>query len=242
MVGNDSGLNIVTDMARHVPTDSLYGIARLFAMCLRNIKEPSHYELMFLQSILEYNFYGLFCLPFHPEEDHSKMNADAFRHFFSYHFAENRKLWNTCIMPLSQEQFTQPLDYSRGSVRNQIVHLMSCDNYWFSALRGLGEVADFKPTDFEDRTVLRTQWDSVEQGMRDYLATLRDEMLFERPLEGGDKILFLWQILLHVGNHGTDHRAQLLRQLKDLGVTTMDQDYIFYVFNNFQYGTSSDER
>ena len=37
------------------------------------------------------------------------MNADAFRHFYEYHFTENRKIWETYILPLSQEQFTQPV-------------------------------------------------------------------------------------------------------------------------------------
>jgi uncharacterized damage-inducible protein DinB len=39
-------------------------------------------------------------------------------------------------------------------------------------------------------------------------------------------------VLLHVCNHGTDHRAQLLRLLNDLGVKTTAQDYIFYVYEN----------
>jgi uncharacterized damage-inducible protein DinB len=34
-------------------------------------------------------------------------------------------------------------------------------------------------------------------------------------------------VLLHVANHGTDHRAQLLRLLNDLGVRTVAQDDIF---------------
>jgi len=50
--------------------------------------------------------------------------------------------------------------------------------------------------------------------MRDYLAGLRDDMLFEKPFaEGEDKDLILWQVLLQVGTHGTDHRAQVLRLL-----------------------------
>ena len=51
-----------------------------------------------------------------------------------------------------------------------------------------------------------------------------------RIAEGEDKDLILWQVLLHVVNHGTDHRAQLLRWLNDLGVNTEYQDYIFYVY------------
>ena len=40
------------------------------------------------------------------------MNANAFRHFYDYHFAENRKIRDSYVTPLSYEQFTQDLDYS----------------------------------------------------------------------------------------------------------------------------------
>ncbi len=161
------------------------------------------------------------------------MNADAFRHFYAYHFAENRKLWDSYIAPLPQEQFTQQAGYSMGSVRNQVVHLMSADDTWFSALRGLEVPRELNPAQFDDRTVLRAHWDSIEQTMRAYLAQLQDAMLFEKPVpEGEDKDLILWQVLLHVCNHGTDHRAQILRLLNDLGVKTTSQDYIFYVYDH----------
>ncbi|MFN8530841.1 MAG: DinB family protein [Anaerolineae bacterium] len=161
------------------------------------------------------------------------MNADAFRHFYNYHFAINRRIWEWLIVPLSQEQFTQPSNYSQGSVRNQIVHLMSVDDSWFSEIRGVDIPESLNPDAFDDRQALRAYWDQVEQRMRDYLATLTDEMLFQKPVaEGEDKDLILWQILLHVVNHGTDHRAQVLRLLNDMGVRTPPQDYIFYVYEN----------
>jgi uncharacterized damage-inducible protein DinB len=160
------------------------------------------------------------------------MNANAFRHFYDYHFAENRKIWDRYVPQISDEQFTQPMDYSRGSVRDQIVHLINCDTVWFSGLRGVEIPEDRNPTDFPDRASIRAHWDNVEQTMRDYLAKLRDDMLFDKPLDGEDKDLIVWQVLLHVVNHGTDHRAQLLRLLNDLGVKTEYQDYIFYVYDH----------
>jgi uncharacterized damage-inducible protein DinB len=161
------------------------------------------------------------------------MDANAFRHFYDYHFSENRKLWDY-VTQLSQEQFTQHVDYSRGSVRDQILHLISCDDGWFSELRGVQPAADLNPADLDDRNIIRAYWDNVEQKMRDYLAELRDEMLFDKPIEEPeeDKDLIVWQVLLHVANHGTDHRAQLLRLLNDLGVKTIYQDYIFYVYEH----------
>lgn len=157
------------------------------------------------------------------------MNADAFRHFYNYHFSENSNIWDTYITSLSDEQFTQNLSYSHGSVRNQILHLMSVDDAWFSGLRVVAMPDDLDPATV-DRNSIRMHWNAVEQRMRDYLAELRDDMLVEKPLEGEDKDLFVWQVLLQVGNHGTDHRAQVLRLLNDLGVKTVSQDYIFYAY------------
>ncbi|HEY0736561.1 MAG TPA: DinB family protein [Herpetosiphonaceae bacterium] len=163
------------------------------------------------------------------------MNAQAFRHFYNYHFAENRNIWDSYITLLSDEQFTQHVAYSGGSVHNQIVHVMSVDDTWFSGLRGVELPEPLDPAAFDDRAAIRAHWDGVEQRMREYLAALRDDMLFAKPFaEGEDKDLILWQVLLHVANHGTDHRAQLLRLLNDLGVKTTAQDYIFYVYDNVE--------
>jgi uncharacterized damage-inducible protein DinB len=160
------------------------------------------------------------------------MNANAFRHFFEYHFAENRNLWDRYIIPLSDEQFTGEVNYSHGSIRNQLVHLMSVDDTWFKGLQGKDIPEPLNPTDFHDRDSIRAHWDKVEQNMRTYLAELRDETLSDKPLEGEDKDLIAWQVLLQVVNHGTDHRAQMLRLIHDLGVKTTSQDYIFYVYDN----------
>ena len=106
------------------------------------------------------------------------MNADAFRHLYDYHFAANRKLWDTWVVSLTQEQFLQELDYSVGSVRNHIVHLMNVDYGWFSDLRGV-QNPDMENTEqLVEREEIRAQWDIVEQEIRAYLATLKDDMLF----------------------------------------------------------------
>jgi uncharacterized damage-inducible protein DinB len=162
------------------------------------------------------------------------MNANAFRHFYNYHFAENRKIWDSYVTPLSYAQFTQDVGYSHGAVRNQILHLISADDAWFSELRGVASLEPLPPADSDNRESIRAHWDRVEKNMREYLAELRDDMLFEKPIKEPeeDKDLILWQVLLHVANHGTDHRAQLLRLLNDLGVKTTSQDYIFYVYDN----------
>ncbi|HTP03272.1 MAG TPA: DinB family protein [Anaerolineales bacterium] len=161
------------------------------------------------------------------------MNADSFRHLYGYHFSENRAMWDRYVASLTQEQFTQEAGYSHGSVRNQLVHMVSADQTWFTPLRGLSVPDMMDPARFDDRNALRAYWDGLEGDMRAYLAALRDDMLFTRPFGAGeDENLILWQVLIHVVNHGTDHRAQLLRLLNDMGVKTVSQDYIFYVYDH----------
>lgn len=160
------------------------------------------------------------------------MNADAFRHLYNYHFSMNRFVWDSYITALTDDQFMQPVAYSVGSVRNQVVHLMGVDDTWFSPLRGEDIPEWLKPEDFTDRAQIRAYWDDVERKMRAYLTDLRDDQLFDKPFPPGeDEKLIVWQVLLQVVNHATDHRAQLLRILHDMGVKTTSQDYIFYVYD-----------
>jgi uncharacterized damage-inducible protein DinB len=161
------------------------------------------------------------------------MDANAFRHFYNYHFSENRSLWKQCVESITFEQLIQEVDYSHGSVCNQLVHIMSVDNTWFNPLFG-GEVPDIiDPLQYGKWETIRADWDELEQKMREYLARLQDEMLFSKPYTfEEDKDLILWQVLLHVVNHGTDHRAQILRILHDMGIKTTSQDYIFYVYDH----------
>jgi uncharacterized damage-inducible protein DinB len=160
------------------------------------------------------------------------MNAAAFRHLYDYHFATNRFLWDTYIVPLTHAQFTQASSYSHGSVRDQLVHLVNVDDVWFSDLSGQVPAESLDPAQVVDRAAFRAHWDAVEQRMRAYLAHLTDDMLNDQPLQGEDKDLRVWQVLLHIANHGTDHRAQILRLLSDLGVQTTSQDYVFYAYEH----------
>jgi uncharacterized damage-inducible protein DinB len=159
------------------------------------------------------------------------MTADMFRQLYDYHFSENRKIWDRYIVPLSQEQFIAPHAYSIGSLRNHIVHMISADNAWLSELQGRTEpIVSFLGAEENDRALIRQYGDTVETMMRDYLGTLSDDMLPTKPIVLEDTAdMTVWQALWHVVNHATDHRAQVLRLLNDMGIETGAQDYVFHV-------------
>jgi uncharacterized damage-inducible protein DinB len=109
-------------------------------------------------------------------------------------------------------------------------HFAEHRKIWDEGVRSLSDSLD--PAAFKDRETIRACRDKVERSVRDHLLTSRDDMLFEKPFaEGEDKDIIRWRVLLQVANHGTDHRAQILRLLCDPGVKTESQDYIFYAYD-----------
>jgi uncharacterized damage-inducible protein DinB len=106
------------------------------------------------------------------------MHAKDIQILYGYHFEANRKLWNDCIMPLSDEQFVQPLDYSIGSIRNQMVHLMDVEGGWFKGLRIESDSPPtfLNPEDWQTRVQIRTHWDIVEQTIQTYIDNLTDDI------------------------------------------------------------------
>ena len=60
---------------------------------------------------------------------------DVIRTLFEYNDALNRRLWDS-ILAVSDEQFVQEVGYSRGSLRDQAIHLTSAEGGWLRGLQG----------------------------------------------------------------------------------------------------------
>lgn len=152
------------------------------------------------------------------------MTADEIRSLYEFHFTRNREIWDHCVTTLTLVQFTQEINYSIGSIRNQCVHLLNVDERWFSGFHGDELPGWYEPGDYKTFDVVRAKWDSVEEYMRAYLRKLTEAKLDEDFMPG----VKCWQIFYHVLNHGTDHRAQILAGLDSLGAPTFAQDYFFF--------------
>lgn len=170
------------------------------------------------------------------------MRVDTVHVLYDYHFGLNRQVWDQSIMALTDDDFTKELPYSLGSIRNHCVHVIGVDERWFTRIYNElgGEPrplpARLNVEDFPTRERVRAEWDRVERFMHEVLGLLTDELLqktitFDMPHRGGMKTNQLWQIVAHVVNHGTDHRAQMLAGLHQLNVPTFDQDLMIYLWN-----------
>lgn len=163
------------------------------------------------------------------------MMLTAVRSLFDYHYTAYDRLWSS-VMELSQDQFLQEYDYSLGSVRNQLAHVINVDDRWLSRLQNQQPAENLVFTDFPDQQSLRQKWASIRASVQDYIAGLSNEQLersvdLDFPRRGGRRRNARWQILLHMVNHGTDHRAQILSLLHDLGAQTFEQDLMLHLWS-----------
>jgi uncharacterized damage-inducible protein DinB len=146
--------------------------------------------------------------------------TNVIRTMIEYHVESNRRLWQHLLEHVSDEQFVEPVGFSLGSLRHQVVHLAATDRYWLHDIQ-VKPVTGLEPADYPTRESFDEAFASNQQALLDYVQALTDAELVEAP---AGLVETRWEALLHVCNHGTDHRAQILSVLHGLGLPTFEQD------------------
>ena len=157
------------------------------------------------------------------------MELELIKTFIEYHLDMTRRVWAS-IDQITAEQFISDDAYSRGSIRNLMVHLANTDSNWLAGLKNIPEEQDApkkKYEDYTDRASVHAFWDATAKDLTDYAATLTEAELGEDPVDIQNP---RWQVLLHIINHGTDHRSTVLQRLYEFGAPTFDQDFIMWLW------------
>lgn len=155
------------------------------------------------------------------------MQTEMIRTFIEYHIDVTRRVWES-IDRITDVQFLADDAYSRGSIRNLMVHLVSTDRRWLSGLKNGPDVGHLKFEDYSARAAARELFDAVAKDFSNYINVLTEEELNQKPPEFTHP---RWAVLLHLVNHGTDHRSTVLQKLTEFGAPTFDQDFIIWLWS-----------
>ena len=161
------------------------------------------------------------------------MDKAAFVNLYDYVFWADRRFMD-CVDALTEEQFRQHIDFSQGAISEHLVHLLGVEYWWIHFLR-TGELDFFQEEVYSwSREQLREKQAEVEREIRAYLDTLTPEELQRRvkpDFWGEDEQpIAVWQALLQVVNHSTDHRAQAMAMMHtQFGAPTFGQDYLSFL-------------
>ncbi len=160
------------------------------------------------------------------------MNVADLTTLYEYNYWANRQIF-AAATDLTPEQFVLATDLSWGSIRNVLTHTLSAEWIWrMRCQEGRSPSAMLDPEQFPTLDTLVSRWAEEEAAMRGYLASLDQDALSQplayvstsgRPFTGT-----LWHILVHVVNHGTQHRAEVAHILTQFGHSPGDIDMISY--------------
>ena len=162
------------------------------------------------------------------------MKPGEIKSIFDYNFWAFERVWQ-CISQLSDDQFIEEIDYSTGSIRNMILHIMSGNRAWMSVLMSIELPPRLALEEFDTQSKTRAKWDDLKTEFLDHVACLDREQLdgsvnWELLSHGLKSTSLRWEILLHLANHATDHRAQILSIAHHhFHIKTVEQDMIIYL-------------
>ncbi len=155
------------------------------------------------------------------------MELELIKTFIEYHVGITRHVWDS-IDQIAEGQFLADDSYSKGSLRNLMVHLANTDLNWLTVLKNLPDIRPQlkKREEYPDRASARAYWESVAKELSEYVNDLSEAELNENPKAVPAP---RWQVLLHIVNHGTDHRSTVLQKLTKLDAPTFEQDFMIWL-------------
>ena len=130
-----------------------------------------------------------------------------------------------------EEDLTRDQGVSHSSLLGTLQHIYYADRVWLARLEG-------RMINFADEgegpglAELTSMWPAVLKDFRDYAEGLGEEeanaVFTYKNLKGDEKSLGRAQAILHVVNHATLHRGQVIALLRQLGKTPPATDLLFF--------------
>ena len=160
------------------------------------------------------------------------MKIDDIKLLYQYNDWANKRML-AAADNLTEEQLTAANELGWGSLRGALVHVLDAEFGWRKFLNDeSGDRGILSAEDFKNIAALQERWDAENEALWTFLDALSDEDLY-RPVvsQRGDTEYrwVLWQCLVHVVNHGTQHRAECAALLTGFGHSPGDVDFTLFL-------------
>ena len=155
---------------------------------------------------------------------------------YNYNYWATRKILKASEA-LSESQLVAPAKCSFESLRGTLIHILSTEWMWRKRCQeAISPTALMTQDKFPTLASIRLGLDTEEKAMREYIGGLDDGLLLQKiaytTTRGVPYETPLWQILVHVVNHGTQFRSEAGMLLTDYGRSPRDIDFILYLREN----------
>ncbi len=122
---------------------------------------------------------------------------------------------------------------SFGGIFDTLLHIYRADRIWLARFRGDQSASFVQDSDAQlDLATLAQAWPQVGEPFAAFVRTqsaaaLREDLHWTN-LQGVAKSEKKFKILLHVVNHGTYHRGQVITMIKQAGGAVVSTDLVYY--------------
>ena len=135
------------------------------------------------------------------------------------------------------EEFVAPAPFPHGGLRSTLVHALFAEWIWRNRWEGTSPTQRLKPEDFPTLDALRTRWADEERRLMAFVNDLTDDQLNQavsyKTTQGIPHERILWQMMAHLVNHGTQHKAEAAAILTGFGHSPGDIDMIGFLIENY---------
>ena len=160
------------------------------------------------------------------------MNKDDILTLYAYNSWANARILNATAQ-VTTEQFLAPTSFSHGGLRGTLVHILFAEWIWRRRWEGYSPVAWLQPEDFPTFEALRAHWNTEEQALLQFVENVSDQALNDileyRRTGGEPRENILWHLMVHLVNHGTQHRSEAAAILTEFGHSPGDIDFIIFL-------------
>ena|SRR5829696_8069694 len=157
------------------------------------------------------------------------MNTKDILLIYDYNYWANKRIL-AASANITPEQLDVAASFPYGGLRGTLFHIIEAESSWRMYFQNDNwNAPELSMADFPDLDSLQQRFATEEQEMRSYLGMLNDENLnghrYYITNEGDARDRILWHCLLHVVNHGTQHRSEAAALLTDYGCSPGDLDF-----------------
>ena len=137
------------------------------------------------------------------------------------------------VAEIRPEDLTRDAGVSFGSLLGTMAHMLGALRVWLGRFSGAPVARVQGIADFPDLATWIEGWEETAAAIEAWIATLTDEQL-EAPLtwtttDGKNTYTRpLWQPVLHLANHATYHRGQVVSLLRQMGYQPKSTDMVYY--------------
>lgn len=159
------------------------------------------------------------------------MNKQQILELYGYNEWANNKILEA-MSRLDHEEFIQDLGSSFGSMRDTLVHILGAEELWLSRWRGEQGRTLLKAEHFPSYSTLAERWNDFISQIGGFLESLSEgdlqEVINYQDTHGNPYAIELWKQMLHVTNHSSFHRGQIVTMLRQLKKQPPSMDLVYY--------------